>query len=493
MRIIWLGCFAGVAIGFVLNPGLAAAQPVADTLAQAQELSARGDFSDVVILLEPYVRDHPARIEAWVMLAQHQYWAGDPRAARQTFGSALALHPGDATVRTTYGRFLLETGDRARARKTVMPLAGRDAEAETILGTAAWWQGDTTTAAQHFRRALALDPGHAEAAENLASIQAETRPWMRLTGGGGTDTQPLTVLDADAELGTYLTPLQTVRLNASYGDYDAPRERLTVSRLSLSHRAFWPAVALDTEVAAGYLIIAGAGEWIGNVALGFRPASGIRADVRAERRPYLHTIASLSTPIMTTHASGVISLDRAGWLAETSLQREMYPDDNAKNIAYLWLLAPVLQDAIGDMKAGYSLAYQHAERSRFRVVTAGPGGPPFAGAQEEGRYDPYHTPHNWVAHSIIASVTLRAAPGITLDAGGAYAVVGHEDAPEIQGSTVGGLPRVTFSRQPISPWNIRAGVSAQLSPNVGFRVEGEHTATTWYDASVARLSILWRF
>ena len=468
---------------------LAQAATQEDTLAWAQSLSAAGHYEKGASLLAPYIAAHPDLVPAWLLLAQLQYWSGDVRAAQSTFEAAVEGHPNDADLRLSYARFLMDLGDTAAVRRLLRD--GSSVEAETLLGTAAWWAGDLTDAVRHFKSALREDPNQEDARAALLSIESDARPWLRLEGGLGTDTQPLTLSSGKTATGIFLTPLQALHLEGTWTRYHADDTPLQVTQLSAGYRAYWPSSRLDSEFVAGIHRREDDIESVGSASVAVRLPHALRLRGKIDRSPYYYTESSIRTPVMISAINVTLSLDRSGWLGETAFHRDRYPDSNIKNVAYGWLVAPVVRSERLTLMAGYAFSYQDAAESRFApvlVTVASPGRPP----EWEGRYQPYYTPLNWQAHSAAGSLSLRLRKGVGVTANGAFAVAAREEAPFIYQADLGSAPLVGFYRHWIHPWNVRVGLAADLTSSVVFEFEGNLTSTTWYEAANAEISLLVR-
>ncbi len=471
-------------LAFVASSAQTADHP--DVLARVTSLSDSGAYTAVVELLEPFVERHPSSAEAWRLLAQHRYWSRDLRGARSTYEKALRRHPSNADLRLSYARFLMENGEADRAAEVLRPLGSDNAEAEAIRGTIAWWAGDLTQAARYFKSALSTTPDHAEAASALASIRGGARPWIRVGGEGGADSQPLSKSGASAEAGFFITPLQTLRAELTHTRFATRDSVRPVTFASAGLRGFLPAAKLETDVAAGVISRTDSTDWTARLDAGFRLPYGLRAGARWERKPYLYTAASISEDVMTTAMQVHVSADKSGWLGEAALGHERFPDDNGKAMIYGWFMAPVLRTEGLWLQAGYAYGYQNTAEHRYTPVitnTPGPARPP----TWEGRYDPYYTPLNQHTHSVTGSIALWPSRILTVRANGSYGIFGSEDTPFVY--LAGRAPMTGVYNHAIHPWNARGSIAAAVSPMVTIQLEGSHMATTWYDASTLTLSV----
>ncbi len=127
--------------------------------------------------LEAYreaVRLQPGNVVARVNLAVLQQLGGDLPGAVENLRAAVRLAPGDADTRRKLVSLLLATRDYRSAEtevRTLLAAQPRDAGALNVLGVALAAQGRTAPAREAFEQALALDPGFADAQQNLARLR----------------------------------------------------------------------------------------------------------------------------------------------------------------------------------------------------------------------------------------------------------------------------------------------------------------------------------
>ncbi|MGI8618115.1 MAG: tetratricopeptide repeat protein [Gemmatimonadaceae bacterium] len=467
---------------------------------EALRLRDTGDFAGSARVLRAYLALNPLDPEAARLLAETLYWLNDVEGAGEVYAAALVKHPDDSSLRLRYGRMLMETGHRARARELLMPLrevADARAEADALLGTIAYWDGDLTAAQRLFRAALRDNPDQAEARRQLQEIRVLSAPWVRAGSALRHDDQPLDRVALGLEAGWFATPLLpvTVRVEPmTFRRADSATRRLLTAELSVAH--FAPALRLETEVAGGVVQRAGvidAHDWQGRAVVGVRLSPHVTLRGRAERAPYLFTTSSLDTPIMThTAAAQVHWSDPRGWLGEARYQRQRYPDANTVRTAYAWVLGPLIHQGRRQLQAGYAFADADAAASRFVLADASqrvpPDDPRFNTA---GRYVPYYTPSQVVSHSAIAALTLRPSSASTFRAGGSFGVRATDQAPTLVVSA-GQVQRVLVART-FTPWDARSSLDIALRSGLTLTATGETGRTVFYSWATAGLQITYRF
>jgi tetratricopeptide (TPR) repeat protein len=479
--------------------------PVRDTVAEARRLRDAGNLDASEALLRPYLQNHPDNGDAARLLAQTLYWLKRPLEARALYEEALLRHPEDVTLRIDYGRMLIETNDRSRARELLVPLSGTAASrgrAEALLGTLSYWDGDWTTAVRLFREALRADSSQADAHRQLAEILTFTAPWARVATALGHDDQTLDRVGGDIQTGWYATPLLALWARVVPTQFrlgDTVTRTLTVAKLGFSN--FAPSARFETEMSAGMVqrSYGSSSDWVGKLTLGFRLPQQLTLRVRAEREPYLYTLASLSTPVMTQTLATTLDLNGPrGWLGQAAAQSQRYPDANSVTTGYAWLLAPLLYGPSGELQVGYSVSAQNANQSRFELAQPSqpypPGDPRYSTL---GVYAPYFTPSNLFAQSVLAAFALRSSSGIEFRASGGYGVYATDDVPGFKVVSVGAPPSTTVERTSqrsvFTPWNLKGSLAATLSEAWRTDITGEYARTAFYSGVTASVQLTYRF
>jgi hypothetical protein len=226
-----------------------------------------------------------------------------------------------------------------------------------------------------------------------------------------------------------------------------------------------------------------------------RPGGPWSLGVDAGREAYLHTVRSLDTAVISTTVAGRLHLDHRGWLGEAAARREHFPDDNAINTAYAWLLAPLVRTSGGMLQAGYAFSAQDAQRTRFSRVdaTSPPGQRP---PDLRGRYDPYFTPDNLVSHAAVAALVLRPSSSTAVRFGGSYGLHTRDRAPVFVADSTGPPPvwtvHLTSYERRYSPWDVRGSLEGWWPGGSLVRVSATHQRTVFYAASSVQLEVVIR-
>ncbi len=476
-----------------------------DTLSEAVQLRNSGLIAEAATLLQTYWANHRSDANAARLYGETLYWLKRFGDARAVYEAGVSANPDDLPLALSYGRMLIETGDGARARVLLVPFQSSPAgiaPSSTLLGTLAYWEGDLTNAARLFREALRANPEERGAARQLEEIRVLTSSWLRLGGDGRFDDQPLHRIAGDAQAGGYVTELASLsaRVRPMYFQLGDSVTR-TITQAEGELALYSPATHLEISLAGGGLTRSynARSDWTARGMIGLRMPHHIVVRARAERSPYLYTLASLTKAVLTRTFSLTGDWnDPSGWMGRALVQRELYPDANAISTIYGWVLAPLIHRAVADVQLGVSASAQNADENRFtlaRPVQPYPvGDPRFSTA---GIYDPYYTASSLSSQSVVGAIALRPSPDVTFRAGGGYGVHATDSKPSFsvlpasagQPATV----QKTFQPRSFSPWNARASIEAGLSGHASFVAGAEYSRTAFYSATTAEAALIYRF
>jgi len=465
---------------------------------EARRLRDSRAFAQAVKVLEGHLHDNPGDLEAVRLRAQLLYWLKDYARARAAYAAALAEHPGEEGLRVDYARMLVETGDRRGARLLLAESHRQSvtsAEADALLGTILYWNGDLTAAKKLFIDALRKDPSHQTAARQLMEIQTLSAPWLRLIPSVWHDDQPLNHAGAALEVGWFATPLLSIAFRSEPVRYAAEGSRtFWTNEAELSH--FAPGTGIETHLAAGVFRRPGGTDslqWVGRGEAALRARGGVTVRGRVQRSPYLFTLASLDTPVTSATFAGLVQwTHRRGWLGEAALQHQRFPDGNQARSVYAWVLAPVLERKRTRLQAGYSLSTADADEDRFVLARPEqpltPSDPRF---DFSGVYRPYYTPARVVTHAFVGAIEARPAAGPTFHAGGSYGFRAEEDAT-VFFSSGDGIATLT-GRRSFQPWTARASLDIPASRALVVSARGEAGRTAYYRWTAVSVHLHFRF
>ena len=143
---------------------------------------------DLAILsFEQLTKEVPTLTEAWIGLGYSYLWSGKRANAVFPFKKAIALTPENKDAQKGLGYVYLadENGEGALTIFSRLSLAApKDTEYLVALGRAYVLYGDRPKAQEYFKRALEINPQHADARYFLALMEAKTKQFnVDLWGG----------------------------------------------------------------------------------------------------------------------------------------------------------------------------------------------------------------------------------------------------------------------------------------------------------------------
>lgn len=489
----------GLLMAFLWVQNSSPSQAPQNHLAEAQRLRDQSQFTAAADLLRTELSQHPDNGDAARLLAETLYWMKDVAGAGAAYEAGMVRHPDDTTLRLQYARMLMDTGNRARARELLEPLVGVTAvgaDAETLLGTMAYWEGDLTAARRYFSDALDVNPHQEEAARQLREIFVSTSPWLRISSTGRTDDQPIHTIGTTVEVGWFPGPLTTVTTRVQPVRYALDGESRIVETADVGVTRYTPSLRLETEFAGGAIRRTESSRpwgWTGRAAVGIRLPAHLAFRARAERIAYLSTASSLETPVMLRALTGLVHFGEVrGWVGEAVYQQQRYPDANKIHNAYGWLLAPVIHREKVGLQAGYSASRANADSSRFVLAKSDqPYAPTDSRFDTKGRYAPYYTPDHLRTHSVITAFRVEPIRGVTWRIGGAYALHASDNAPYFYAAP-GQAIRGTYLRK-FSPWNAHTSLQVKLSERLILEPSAEFGRSAFYSWATGGFDLTYRF
>lgn len=478
----------------LLPIGFVAAQesPQDSCVATAEVLASTHHYPEALRLLENHLASQPGDVAATRTLARLSYWSGDIGSADSLYARGVSRFPDDPETRIEFGRFLLERGQYDRAEDILEPLAAlRNADAEALLGTAAYWQGDWGAAVVHYGRALALRPGQAEALQRLREIRSITSPLVSVSPEYQSDNQPIRRLGAGVDAAMHITPLLRLALGAGSSQITALNTTLSFDHASLSLANTWgkAGIRLEGEAGISRLESRNSPEADWKVTLSKRISEFFLVSGFVERAPYFETSSSFSSEVTTT--TGGVTLERAGahtWIGRASYQRKRFNDGNVGLQAFGWFLSsPGPSNGI-TVQVGYGFSFQDTREDRY-ILPAG----------SSPVYAPYYTPLQQMAHSALLLLNIPFSSSVTMRVNGSYGVYASELAPGYSRVTtgppgLGGSSIVkSFQRRTYSPWQVRCSLDAALSPVVHLHIDLSRQESAYYQVSLISAGLSYTF
>jgi tetratricopeptide (TPR) repeat protein len=465
-----------------------------DFPSRAEEMMNRGEFQPARQILEQHLQRFPNDASAHRLLGRLLYWLHDFERSRFHYTRALGLEAENTSLRLEYGRMLVETRNWSLARDILQPLrtnADHAAEAEYLLGLIEYWDGDWTSAVEHFEATRRVSPQHADARRHLRDIRITAAPSISFSSEVQSDTQPLDRLVLTGRAVWNRTPLQAFTVHAERQNVRISTSTSNISTVMIGYSQYHASLRVDTEAGAGLLqrsfTSKSTGVW--RAAVGLRPSASLKLRFRGERNGYDWTTASVETPVHTTSFGAFVDWNSpGGWTGQAAYESVRFFDKNTMQRSYLWLLAPVLRDGETHLSIGYGFSQSDTKENRFTLKQQND--------LRSGVYSPYYTPEEQSIHDILGFFTTKLSSSLSVRINFSYALYAVEQAPYFfYGRSVEGPPPVfrSFSQRTFRPWKANVALAGSFSSYVIWSLEGAYWATAYYDSRQLTLNISYRF
>ena len=313
-------------------------------------------------------------------------------------------------------------------------------EANTLLAYIYLWNGHTLKAKNLAYWLLEQDSGNARARSILSEVQTQTIPHLTINPSWSTDDQPMDTYQVGVETGWYQSWLLAPTLQLRFRQVQTDSAGYPFLQASLGNQLYLSRTQSRISVHAGiFSSFSNAGKQSLTWRIGlYQPLlAHFSMEVGLEKRPYLFTLQSIQQPLTERFAQLAFHYNRSDkWLGKAAFERQIFPDKNAVQTAYAWLLAPIFNRERIKLQAGYAYTYANAGENRFRPLNAYDPSLP-EGTQVEGIYDPYFTPQNQQIHALLAAVQYTHWEKLRISLRGSAGIYATADIPYFYPNTDG--------------------------------------------------------
>lgn len=422
-------------------------------LEEAYQLLKAEKYDLTIALLEKEMTHNPEPRYLQQLLAQTYYWNQAVEKADSAYRSILHQHPGFTEVRLDYGRMLFELGRLEEACDQLMQYGERyphDVYYLETTGFILYWQGNFPQAQEQFLHILTQYPGHTTSQKMILEIKQLLSPRFRLEYAFHEDTQPLTRHAVNVSVKDYLNPLIQPELSIQHHFLKEDMEA-SYSGASLSNTLSLFQQRSKIRMNVGYMRhIETQLTW--GLEFTQKISDQLSLTWAGEKRPYWHTLSSLNMDLYSTDFESKVNWEsRSGIQLESAWWHQSFPMDNAINTGYLWVLVPVISDAVGSLNVGYAYNYSTARRSAF---TSQQSIPELIAlnryADLPGLYNPLFTPRNQHIHAAIINSRIHLNKNWLLKATTDLSIYAFAD-----------IPYLYLDRSDHMEWQIQEGYSKQ--------------------------------
>jgi hypothetical protein len=482
------------------------AQPgvVKDTVETARQLSYEGNYKDAVQLLSTYETDNPNEINAVRLHAQILYWMEDYNAAFQLCESYLKDNPEEHYLVLDYIRMLFEQERYEKAKLLLseyLKIDSSNVEANNMLGTIYYWQGNPETSLSYFHNVLIVFPANEWALGFVNQIRQATTTYLNIKSCYSDDTQPLKTIDTKLQAGWYSSNLLMPEVIIQEKFFNRDGSNNSSFQFSIGNKFSFSKILTDVFVSGGIYTTPGSkkANWIGKFGVTKKLLKYISSTASVSRNQYLYTLSSLQQTIIYENYSVALIYDEPGsWNGNAGFTHQNFADNNYIQSAYAWLLLPAIEFSIFKFKFGYAYNFSNSKENRFKPVkslnelTAEFN----TTSNIVGEYNPYFTPRNQNIHSVLGTISFNPVEMFSLTVNLNAGVFSRADTPYLYLDKITNeeiVIRTGYVSKKYIPLEIVGQININFSQNVFLELKYAYSRTIFYNSNSAQLGINYKF
>ena len=380
-----------------------------DTFTLARNFAYAKDFQTADNLLTEF---NSNKTDFWGLSlhAQVLYWMQAFDRSIEVYDRAINAFPEPSSIHLDYARVTFSLGKITKARKllnTYRLFDSTNVEEDIMTAYLDLWNGKIGLARKGAERILEKYPTNAEAKDIIGKVNYWTAPYSKIGTDILSDDQPLKGHAYYAEAGAYKSWLFAPTVQAALYRYKTGDS---------SFHSSWVQLGNSIQLGTKYRLKFKGGffqqnsnesEFTGSAEISRQIAHNFSLQAGMERRPYQYTISSVRNAVMENVTSFALNYTKKDkWYGKAAYEILRYKDANKINIAYLWILAPVISQPHFSLSGGYAFSYSNALNSNYvskktipEIVASWP-------APVDGVYIPYFTPADQMIHCAIASIKI---------------------------------------------------------------------------------------
>jgi tetratricopeptide (TPR) repeat protein len=408
-----------------------------DTLNLARQRMNENRISEAILILEACERSHPNDVDVIRLRGQALYWSKDFDKTLAYFRKAIRENSEAMVLKMDYGRILFDMNLLDEAKNLIITYhkaEPADVEAQLILGTIAYWQGKPPKEAfLYLNPVLAQYPTNPRALALAKEIHQATSPWIKISSGYYSDSQPLNAPLFSFETGLYQSSWLQPTFQAQRRNMDDESVNHHTESFQLANKSAFLKTKTEVLVKTGIFNRSWTTNvlWTGGVEIKQKLSKTYTLSGSIERSPYFHTVRSLSSNVSQINYSGSLGREMANsWSGEVIYNVHQFNDNNQVKTFGVWFVLPIIESPAFKFDFGY--AYHNADSKFNTFVNDKTLGEIVAnyypGYTITGVYDPYFTPQNQYINSLLGNITLNLANSFKLSVktnAGLYAVVNN--------------------------------------------------------------------
>jgi hypothetical protein len=470
-----------------------------DSLTLAKQLINEKKIKEANQILEASEKAHPNKVDVIRLRGQALYWSNDFDATLRYFRKSIKNNPTADVLKMDFGRILFEMNQLDEARLVLTDYfksAPDDVEAQIILGTIAYWQGKRPKKAfRYLYPVLAKYPANQRTADLVNEIHLATSPYIKISPGYYSDSQPLQAFTLLADAGFYQSSLLQPTLQAQQRNLRIRTESVSHHTESLQLGNTFSFLRMKTVA----IIKAGVFQrswtngvfFTGGLEVNQKLSKTLTLSGSIDRSPYLYTIRSLSNIVTQNNYTTSLGRERkAGWSGKAAYTLQQFNDNNQVKSFSVWFLLPVVKSSSFKFDLGYAFYIADSKRNAYvndkslSEITS----QYYPGYTITGVYDPYFTPQNQQIHSVLGNLTfiptrslkfsIKSSTGLYATVDNPYFFLNYDKGHQL--ALYKGYHPFTYF-----PFEIRTAVTWALSKKIVLEAEYLYRKTVFFNSNSA--------
>jgi len=481
------------------QPAMAQSKGYYDTLTLAKQLMNEKRIKEANQILEASEKAHPNKVDVIRLRGQALYWSNDFDATLRYFRKSIKNNPTAAVLKMDFGRILFEMNQLDEARLVLTDYfksVPDDVEAQIILGTIAYWQGKRPKKAfRYLYPVLTKYPANQRTADLVNEIHLATSPYIKISPGYYSDSQPLQAFNLVADAGFYQSSLLQPTLQVQNRTLSFPAESVShhTESLQLGNTSSFLRMKTVAIIKAGVFKRSwtNGAFFTGGLEVNQKLSKTITLSGSIDRSPYLYTIRSLGNSVMQNNYAASLGRERkASWNGKATYTLQQFNDNNQVKSFSVWFLLPVVKSSSFKVDLGYAFYIADSKRNAYvnnkslSEITS----QYYPGYTITGVYDPYFTPQNQQIHSVLGNLlfmptrslkfSIKSNTGIYAVVDNPYFFLNYDKGHQL--ALYKGYHPFTYF-----PFEMRAAVSWALSKKIVLEAEYLYRKTVFFNSNSA--------
>lgn len=481
----------------------------ADSIAQDDLLSATIDsalllrdnskFEEASAVLDDFNNKYPGNIAVMRLYAETLFWMKDYNEAAQVYEESIRMNPDNLDVKYEYAILLFDRGRYERAKEQLDVYTDNNpgvAGAESLLGITNYYLGNFKEADEHLEKSLLINPSDKRTREIYRQVLRIVKPWLSAVVTFTDDSQPLKRWAPALQAGWYRSHLLNLTFLLDFQNYSSESIQTNRINFQLQNSFQFPKAGFSAKISAGtfYASVDQSIDFTWGISLGQKIVKYLNVRAGAERSPYTYTLISLENPFSRNMYRFSLAWEKPkSWNAHAGYIGEYFPDENNIQTLYVWAVSPAISFSVIELYFGYSFNYANAKESRYVpekslkdiIEDFQPD------TKITGIYDPYFTPNNQYANSVLANfyiipsknitIKLHAAAGFYARAMNPYLYLDKDNNGNI-------VLKEGFYQESFTPLDLGINLDADLSDKIILKASYTYLQTFFFNSNNFLLS-----